>query len=122
VNAGVLRFVSILLITLSALFFGAFPDSAQAHGMHPNSVSQKTALTISIEDPDIVKSIDSVQDVAVKGCGLNCCSVSGCGYVPLRLEELFLPKISTSVRQIFNILPWVKNPLDSLLRPPRAFA
>lgn len=122
VNAEFLRLASIIFITLSALFFGAFADRAQAHGMHPIIVSQPNVLTNNTNAPDIVESIDNIADVAVNGCGSNCCSMSGCGYVPQLLVEVFLPKISASLRQVFNILPWVKNPLDSLQRPPRAFA
>ena len=122
VNAGFLRLASILLIALSALFIGAFADRAQAHGMHPKSMSQPIVLTNITNTSDIVESIDNFADVAVKGCDINCCSMSGCGYVPQRLEEVFLLKILASLRQVFNILPWVKNQLDSLQRPPRAFA
>jgi hypothetical protein len=122
VSLVILRLVSVLLISFSALFFGAFTVSAQAHGMHASSVSEPTTLTNSTDASDIVASINNAADVVVKGCGINCCSMTGCGYVPQRLEEVFLPEISVSMRPVFSTLPWVKNPLDSLQRPPRAFA
>ena len=118
---AVLRLVSVLLISFSALFFGAFADTAQAHGMHPTSESQSTALTNSVDAANIAASIGNVSDVVVKGCGINCCSMTGCGYVPQHLEEAFLPTISVNKSRVFTILPWIKNPLDSLHRPPRAF-
>lgn len=118
---GTLRLISVLLISFLALFFGAFAGDAQAHGMHPNSVSQPTALASSFDASDIFTSIANVADVDVKGCGLNCCSMAGCGFAPQRLEDVFLPTISVSMRQVFNVLPWVNNPLDSLQRPPRPF-
>lgn len=131
---AVLRAAMVLLISCAAVFFGAFAGSAQAHEMHQArqtqlvGVSQQTFAVNKghvIARGDVATRGDSVQNAAetnMKACGLNCCSMSGCGYGAQRVAALFYPDFPADARKLLSALPWVKNPLDFLQRPPRASA
>ena len=108
------------LVVFLVLFFSSFSNLANAHGMHGNNAAQMFELSVDVAVPDTDVLVEKASDNAVGECGSNCCSMSGCGYVPHKLPHLFSPITLNSVGYVFSYLPWVVNPLDTLQRPPRS--
>ena len=113
------RAVFAFLVVFSILFFGSFSNPANAHGMHGNNAVQMSELSVEVAVPDTGVLVEKTSDNAVGECGSNCCSMSGCGYAPHKLPQLFSPKTLNGAGYVFNYLPWVENALDTLQRPPR---
>lgn len=115
-----IRYVAVLSIVLTALFLGSFSGSAQAHGLHPANLAQSTERSATADASIFEDSLERGTDYSVSICGANCCSMSGCGYVGQIVAEFGFPAISIGKRHSLKTLPWVRNPLGSLKRPPRA--
>jgi hypothetical protein len=119
---GLARVTFAFLVVFTVLFFSPFSSPAHAHGMHGTKAAQLSELTVKAAVPDTDTTKEKVSDDADGECGSNCCSMSGCGYAPHRLPQLFAPITINSVGHVFNYLPWVENPLDTLQRPPRSLS
>jgi hypothetical protein len=115
-----IRNAAVFFVVSAMLFFGSFSGSAQAHGLHPGNFDQSIERSLTADVSNIEESLQRVTDDTVSACGVNCCSMSGCGYVTQILAEFGFPAISIGKRHLLKSLPWVRNPLDSLKRPPRA--
>lgn len=111
-----------ILVVFSVMFFVSFSDAAYAHGMHGTTAAQLSELSVEVPASDNDAAMEEDSDQAVGGCGPNCCSMSGCGYAPHKSPQLFSPKNLNGGVYVFNYLPWVENPLDTLQRPPRSLS
>lgn len=111
-----------ILFVLTLMFFGSFSNSSYAHGVHGTNAVQLSELSVEAAVPGTEAIMEKASDNAVSGCETNCCSMSGCGYAPHKLPQLFSPITLNSVGYVFNYLPWVENPLDTLQRPPRSLS
>jgi hypothetical protein len=109
-----------ILVVFSVMFFVSFSNPAYAHGMHGTNAAQMSELYVEVAVPVTDAIMEKASDDTVGECGANCCSMSGCGYVPHKLPQLFSPKTLNGAGYVFNYLPWVENPLDTLQRPPRS--
>lgn len=116
------RPIVVIFFTLVAMFFISFPSSAQAHGIHSTGVQLSSASSVDVAVQGYDLNNEKATDLAKGRCGTGCCSMSGCDYVPFKLPVLVFPKNSSSVGYFFNYLPWARNPLDSLRRPPRSLS
>lgn len=115
-----IRYVAVLSIVLAALFLVSFSGSAQAHGLHSANLSQSIERSSTADASIFEDSLERDTDDSGSICGANCCSMSGCGYVGQIVAEFRFPAISNSKRHSLKTLPWVRNALGSLKRPPRA--
>lgn len=115
--SGVLLRIGAFLALVAVLFLGPFAGQAQAHGLHAGLTVQMPAnwaeSTVSQGDAEVA----SVQ----AGCGVNCCSATGCASAVLNAAH---PGIFVLATDSGFALPGhtstKPSPQSALKRPPRA--
>jgi hypothetical protein len=116
-SSGVLLRISALFVLVAVLLFGPFADQAQAHGVHAGLTVQMPANWAETT----VSRGEAEAESAEAGCGVNCCSATGCAAATLNAAHLGIIFVATDSR---FALPGRSStnpsPQNSLKRPPRA--
>jgi hypothetical protein len=109
-----------LLLLFAVVFLSSF--GAQAHEVKPSAPAQAITISIDIGQVDQGDILELASDLADSACNISCCSMSGCGYIQLTFSSVQMIHVFT--RSVFNFQNevWITNPVDSLIRPPRAQA
>jgi hypothetical protein len=115
--SGVLLRIVAFLALVAVLFLGPFAGQAKAHGVHAGLTVQMPANWA-----ESTVSQDAAEAVSAQtGCGMNCCSATGCaaavlnaahpGIVVVAIDDRFALPDHTAPKQ---------SPQNTLKRPPRA--
>lgn len=115
--SGVMFQISALFVLVAVLLFGPFADQAQAHGLHAGLTVQMPA--------NWAESSESLGDAeaesAEAGCGVNCCSATGCAAAVLNAAHAGVFVVAIDSRFALTGHSLTKpSPQSTLKRPPRA--
>ena len=115
--SGVLLRIGALLVLLAVIFFGPFSGEARAHGLH-------AGLTVQIAE-GLAESTVSRDEAEVaseqNGCGLSCCSATGCSAAVLNAAHPCFVVVAIDGRFALPDNTAAKpSPQSTLKRPPRA--
>jgi hypothetical protein len=114
---GVLLRIAAHFVLVALLFLGAFAGEARAHGLHGGLTVQMPAnwaeITVSQNEAEAVSE--------QTGCGVNCCSATGCAAAVLNPAHPGIVVVSIDERFAFPGRAPSKPSLQiTLKRPPRA--
>lgn len=114
--AGVLFQISALFVLVAVLFLGPFAGEARAHGLHAGLTLQMPAnwaeSTVSQDEAEAVS--------AQTGCGVNCCSATGCAAGLLNAAHPAIAEVAVYNRfALPGHTPPKPSPQGTLKRPPR---
>ena len=115
--SGVIFQISALFVLVAVLLFGPFADQARAHGLHAG---------LSVQMPaNWAESSESLGDAEAEssegGCGVNCCSATGCAAAVLNAPHPSIAVVAIDERfALSGHSPPKPSPQSTLKRPPRA--
>ena len=114
---GTLLRIGAFFALFVVLFLGPFAGQAQAHGLHAGSTVQMPAnwaeSTVSQDEAEAVS--------AKTGCGVNCCSVTGCAAALLNAVHPGIVVVATDGRfALSGQISTEPSPQGTSKRPPRA--
>ncbi|WP_309667999.1 hypothetical protein [Tabrizicola sp.] len=115
--AGVLFRISALFVLIAVLFLGPFAGQAQAHGLHDGLSVQMLAnwaeSTVSQDEAEALSE--------QAGCGVSCCSATGCAAAVLSAAHPCIVVVAIDDRFALPGHTAPKpSPQSTLKRPPRA--
>ena len=114
--SGVLLRIGAFLVLFVVMFVGPFAGQAQAHGLHAGltvQVPANWAETTVTEDEAEAMS-------AQAGCGVNCCSATGCAAVVLDSAHAIIVVVAIDDSFVLSgHTPPRPSPQSTLKRPPR---
>ena len=114
--SGVLLRIGACLVLFVVMFFGPLAGLAQAHGLH-------TDLTVQVPAnwAETTVTKDEAEAMSVQaGCGVNCCSATGCAAAVLDPAHAII--IVVAIDDSFVLsghTPPRPSPQSTLKRPPR---
>ena len=115
--SGVMFQISALFVLVAVLLFGPFADQAQAYGVH-------AGLTVQMPEnwaETTVSRGEAEAESAEAGCGVNCCSATGCAAAALNAARPGIIFVATDSRFALPGQSATKpSPQSALKRPPRA--
>ena len=115
--SGVLLRIGAFLLLVAVLFLGTFAGKAQAHGVHAGLTVQ-----MPVNWAETTVSQDKAEAVSAQaGCGVNCCSVTGCTAAILTAAHPAIVVVALDDRFAWlGNTPPKPSPQSTLKRPPRA--
>ena len=108
--------ISALFVLVAVLLLGPFAGQAQAHGLH-------AALTVQMPANWAETTVSQAEAEAVSaqtGCGVNCCSATGCAAAVLNPAHAAI--VVVAIDDSFALsghAPPRPSPQSTLKRPPR---
>ena len=114
---GVLLRIGAFCALLSMLLFGPFANQAQAHGLHGDLTVEMPSNWAKNTETQSKAEAEGAQ----VGCGVNCCSATGCASAVLYTGHSGRVVIATGSRfALPGDSPAKPLSQSSLIRPPRA--
>ena len=114
--------ISALFVLVAVLLLGPFAGQAQAHDLHIGLTVQMPAkwaeTTVSQAEAEAEAEAEAVS--AQTGCGVNCCSATGCAAAVLNPAHAAI--VVVAIDDIFALsghAPPRPSPQSTLKRPPR---
>ena len=115
--SGVMFQISALFVLFAVLVLGPFAGQAQAHGVHAGlTVQMPASWAESTVSQDVAEA-----ERTEAGCGVNCCSATGCTAAVLNAAHPGIVAVATDSRFVSPGHTSTKpSPQNALKRPPRA--
>lgn len=109
--------ISALFVLVAVLFLGPLASEARAHGLHAG-----LAVQMPTDQAESAVSQDEAEAASEQtGCGVNCCSATGCAAAVLNAAHPGIVVVAIDSRfAVSGHTPPRPSPQSSLKRPPRA--